>query len=785
MSAATLEQVVRNLTGKSPTMKHLLRQMVNNDQLGIVLLDNNGHINFFNIGAEKLTGYQASEVIGQNLSLLINHPKSARQILDEVAKVGYYLNPDATIIGKGLRQVPVNVSLAEIVDDLGNMSGVVAMAYDLSSLKTAENKIRQGRDYLNALLNNLSDAVIAVDRDRHVVFCNRAIRNVFAIGVNDAIGKPIHEIMKVSQSGGELAPFFNEDQPYEGSLKLCIESNKVFCALVASSPVIDARNNKQGWVVSVRDITEQVQASESLAAANRLVAASTDIGRVISEGLPLHSLLERFIDAIMSEMNLLGAAIYLTDMQARTAVLEVERDVAGAFKQQFSRISLDNSWGEQIIAKRRVVQLAVEINPASEMYRLLQDLNYLRTLAMPLHYRDKLVGFIALIPNLEFKPTEMRLLEALGAQAALAIGNAMLVRDLRESQRKYSTVVEMANDGIMISQSGEFRFVNKKLADMLGYNVSDMVDMDIRKVIPEADMDETLRRYRSRISGAVPREIYQARLIDKNGTIIPVEFNACTIEFDGRPASLSFVRDITTRLRLQEEVLAQKEMAELYTDVLTHDINNFIQNLLGYLDAAIVSIAAEEPVKQEAYLNKCKNSIHKITETVDRVREIMHIQTIEAEHLSPHSLAEQIQEAIEITMETFPKTDIHFHVDVPDSALILGHPLMVLIFLNLFTNAVKHNSNTEKEIDVRVEPHQVRGRTFWRITVTDNGRGIDESQRKKIFKRFERFSKSKGKGLGMSIVHALVQRLSGEVHLGENATSTLGGLTIHIDLPKA
>ena len=86
------------------------------------------------------------------------------------------------------------------------------------------------------------------------------------------------------------------------------------------------------------------------------------------------------------------------------------------------------------------------------------------------------------------------------------------------------------------------------------------------------------------------------------------------------------------------------------------------------------------------------------------------------------------------------------------------------IFLNLFSNAIKFDEHEKIVIDVEIEGQTIDKIQYWRVSVADNGPGIDDSIKDKIFDRFTQGpSISIGTGLGLYIAKALVEIYKGKI----------------------
>jgi PAS domain S-box-containing protein len=127
---------------------------------------------------------------------------------------------------------------------------------------------------------------------------------------------------------------------------------------------------------------------------------------------------------------------------------------------------------------------------------------------------------------------------------------------LKESEEKYKNLLSLANDGIVIIQNKKIDFLNHRAADMLGYTVDEILgaEVDFVKYIAPEVRDQLIQRYRLRMEGKNPPNVYETQLLRKNGEIIPVEINASLINYYGERADMAIIRDITGRKQMEKEL---------------------------------------------------------------------------------------------------------------------------------------------------------------------------------------------------------------------------------------
>ena len=134
---------------------------------------------------------------------------------------------------------------------------------------------------------------------------------------------------------------------------------------------------------------------------------------------------------------------------------------------------------------------------------------------------------------------------------------------LRMSEEKYRTLIENANDGIVITQDGMMRFYNKAMASMLQIDLEEYLNKPfLEKVVPE-DHQVMIEYHKRRMAGEDFASLYRSRLIRKDGKILTVELNARTSNYNGRPAAFIMVRDISDRIKIEQELQIAKNELEL------------------------------------------------------------------------------------------------------------------------------------------------------------------------------------------------------------------------------
>ena len=131
---------------------------------------------------------------------------------------------------------------------------------------------------------------------------------------------------------------------------------------------------------------------------------------------------------------------------------------------------------------------------------------------------------------------------------------------LQESEKKYSLLINNANDSIIVAQDGLLKFVNPKTLSLLGVNSEhELIDRPFPEFIHPDDRSMVVENYRRRIVNEAAPPRYAFRVVTSEGAVKWVEINATLIEWQGKPATLNLLTDITDRKKAEEALSGSEQ----------------------------------------------------------------------------------------------------------------------------------------------------------------------------------------------------------------------------------
>jgi len=431
--------------------------------------------------------------------------------------------------------------------------------------------------------------------------------------------------------------------------------------------------------------------------------------------------------------------------------------------------------------KQPIVVTDVAHNPLVSK-RLRQQYGFLGSVwIVPLLSGTVAVGIFAVGYAIQREATaeELRFLQLLGDEAALAIERSRLTEELQESEKRYRSLFENANDAIItITLEGTITGVNRGLEVMLGWSREELIGQHYSKTSTPASIALADDRTRRTLAGEIFPSIFELEMVRKDGSSVPVEGRARFIrDKEGQPLGLQGIfRDISAKKELE------RQRSE-FLAMLTHDIRNPLEVVLGYSEILCEKAQERDAPEEVNLLARLTNSTLIIHSLVTNYLDFSRIEagrlTLSRKLLEVNTILRQVAQQYETEAWRRRLTlDMHLQDALP---WVAGDPLALeRAFANLLHNALKFTP-----AGGRVSLSSAQQNQEIVITVADTGPGIAAEELPLLFEKYRRAAATQqreGVGLGLFIVKALVEAHGGRIE----AESTPGsGSCFAVFLPIA
>ena len=304
---------------------------------------------------------------------------------------------------------------------------------------------------------------------------------------------------------------------------------------------------------------------------------------------------------------------------------------------------------------------------------------------------------------------------------------------LRESEEQYRSLLEHVPELILVHKNGIILYTNPAAVKTLGYQPYEALNRQIIDFIAPEYHERVAAAVRRRMSGE-PVEPYEIDVMSRDGSRRTMIINGCQIEFEGAPASLIVLVDITEQKVLHNAVRLANKKLNLLSNITRHDIVNQLLALNGYLELSREIL--DDPVKLAEFITKEQN--------IASTMQTQILFTKDYQDLGIHApVWQNVHESVVNARENLPLRGIAVETDSP-TLEVYADPLLVRVFYNLIDNALRYGGGQMTTIRISSQETH-RGLV---IVCEDDGVGIPADKKEAIFNRG--YFKHTGFGLFLS-----------------------------------
>lgn len=356
------------------------------------------------------------------------------------------------------------------------------------------------------------------------------------------------------------------------------------------------------------------------------------------------------------------------------------------------------------------------------------------------------------------------------------------VKRRAEFQNKLITI---SNDGIIATDGwGNIITYNQGAEIIFGHRRNKVIrKMNIADLYPEPIKEEFIQGLHQEI--AIDHFLWrEISIVSKDGESVPTRFSGSILfEKNEVIGSVGFFRDLREVKRLQQELIKSERLAATGQTVagLAHYIKNILIGLRGGIYVTNIALAKNNTEKLKSGWSMIERNVNRITDLVLDLLSYSKERKPEFEDCYPNEIAEEVCALLE------PKAkEDHINIirDFDDSIgkVSMDSQAIHRILLNLVSNAIDaciFDSSDKKIWAVQINTAREHNHMI-RMDVSDNGFGMDEGVKKKLFTSFFSTKGGKGTGLGLLVTQKIIKENGGTI----SVDSTDGvGSTFTIRLP--
>ncbi|MDI9616772.1 MAG: PAS domain S-box protein [Methanothrix sp.] len=742
--------------------RELASQILNSLGQGVAasrIVDGRWIIEYVNPAFAQMLGVPVSEIVGRSIEDFL-HPEDIPRLLESRAKRlnGITNSYEVRLLRKDGSTLPVLITGVPRCEG-GRVVGSIYVLTDLSDHHTILKQAKSSERMLMDILEFMPDPAFGIDRDGRVIIWNRALEELTGVKKDHMLGKGNYEC---------AIPFYGRRRPvladlviqgYDESLQEeyrnlhrdgDVLTAEVFIPTfgpegshlwLKAAPIYSSEGEVEGAIEVIRDITENVKKVNAL----RLSEARY---RSIVEDMPF----------LVCRFDRDGVLTFVNENYCRYFNLKREDIIGRSFLEL-----IPEDEREEVL--RRFRGLTPERPYVTYVHRVKKG-NEIRWQ----RWTDRAIfgqnGEVLEYQSLGEDITEEKRIEDA----------------LRESENRFRVLAESTAAGIAIMRDERFVYVNRAGEAILGYSRNELIGLPVWMVVHPEDAAWLKKMYERKMRGEPAPPRYEFRIITKSRDVRWLDYASATMELEGDKTLLATFIDITERRRAEEELrrfkdsleqMVKERTAELekrnmemerFVYTVSHDLRRPLITISGLAGLAEIDIEKGDVEKARKSLQTIIRSVERMDLLLSDILELSRIgRVINPPEDVPFELL--VKDAIDQLAEVIKKRGAELNVAEGMPTVRVDRERLIEALVNLIDNSIKYTPKDKRPV---IEIFYRDGVFF----VRDNGIGIPENQREKVFELFYKVDpKSDGTGVGLPIVKRIIEVHGGRIWVESDGCS--------------
>ena len=490
-------------------------------------------------------------------------------------------------------------------DEIDMIQQVADTLANLLGRQRSDDALRANEAHLAAMLANVKDVLVVIDRDGVVRYVNDMLERLVGLTPDDVLGRHFLGFIHPDDHGLALSNFAEtvagRDEASLSELRVIAPDGRPAWFEIETSGMFDEVLG--GFVLSLRDISVQREAVEAAAQRQQFERVVLSLAR-----WALDTESEEPLAGLTDHLAELGAALGSDAVSVSLLEGPAIRTVAhwhdvATVGDQVTALHVDEGLVRMVPALadryRSLDPLVVadidEVDdPWADECRAL-PVTFRSSLHVPLVSGDRCLGDVGvgmLHDRRAWTSDEVSLVQRVSETLASLLVRQRVEASLRMSEARLGALLDGSHDlVVVVDDEGTLQFANGAVLRRLGYAPEDLVGRNVASVVHPDDLDEALHRL-STLFGAKPTMMITIRLVDASGAYGWWEITSGAIRDSNAEGMVLICRDVTSRLRAEEEHATRIEHLRYAFDLAQSALDLDTQEFLDRLDEVCSSIAA-------------------------------------------------------------------------------------------------------------------------------------------------------------------------------------------------
>ncbi|MFW9982006.1 MAG: PAS domain S-box protein, partial [Candidatus Thorarchaeota archaeon] len=314
-----------------------------------------------------------------------------------------------------------------------------------------------------------------------------------------------------------------------------------------------------------------------------------------------------------------------------------------------------------------------------------------------------------------------------------------------------------------LTKMGNIQQVNRAAARLLGYEDKDLLRRNLSSFLPNDDAKDIVSQMISEAANGKSVEDFEMQFKTADGRLTWVSVTANLLEYPDQSSTIALMAlDIDRRKNAEAREQIERERANLYLEVMTHDLNNVNQSLL--FSTGLLENSSDIPEQYRPLLHESSWNVRRAARMVANLRSLFRLANNPPTRTKV-DFHDYLQTALVTVQNDFPWKTLELTTNIKKAMFeVAAHQYLEQVCFNILHNAMTFDESDKVILEVNAEV--VEAVKMVRIEFIDRGPGVPDSSKEFIFRRTGSPDEQiVGRGLGLTLVDRIVKNIGGKIRV--------------------